>query len=176
MGRTGRLFAHQWHRGCEPDVMAVAKALGGRLSGRRMPCDGRCGVGDGPGHPRVDIRGQSAGDGGGGSRVRHHLRAGVSRYGRGDRECPARGLAELAARYPDVIRDIRGKGMLVGVALHPNNRAFMAAARAQRLLVAGGGDNIVRLLPPLNISAREVAEITRRFAATCASMAMAQAS
>ena len=81
-----------------------------------------------------------------------------------------------AARYPDVIRDVRGKGMLVGVGVHPNNRAFMAAARDQRLLLAGGGDNIVRLLPPLNISAREVDEILRRFDATCASMALAAAS
>ena len=68
----------------------------------------------------------------------------------------------MAARHPAVIREMRGKGMLVGVGLHPNNRAFMAAARDHRLLRAGGG--------------RELDEILRRFDATCASMALAQAS
>jgi acetylornithine/N-succinyldiaminopimelate aminotransferase len=86
------------------------------------------------------------------------------------------GLETLSARYPAVIRDVRGKGMLVGIGVHLNNRAFMAAARDQGLLLAGGGDNIVRLLPPLNISPREVDEILRRFEATCASMTLAQAS
>ena len=86
------------------------------------------------------------------------------------------GLTALAHFHPSIIREVRGKGMLIGVALHPNNRALMAAARGERLLLAGGGDNIVRLLPPLNLSAREAEEVLRRFDATCAAMTMAQAS
>jgi acetylornithine/N-succinyldiaminopimelate aminotransferase len=86
------------------------------------------------------------------------------------------GLGEIAARHPEIVREVRGKGLLIGVALHPNNRSFMAAAREQRLLVAGGGDNIVRLLPPLNLSAQEAGEVLKRFAATCAAMTVAVAS
>jgi acetylornithine/N-succinyldiaminopimelate aminotransferase len=62
--------------------------------------------------------------------------------------------------------DVRGKGMLIGVKLTGNNREFMAMAREKLLLVAGGGDNCVRLLPPLNLSEAEADEAVARFEAT----------
>ena len=61
-------------------------------------------------------------------------------------------LAGLKDRYPDVIAEIRGKGLLIGLKLIPNNREFMGLARDEKLLIAGGGDNCVRLLPPLMIT------------------------
>jgi acetylornithine/N-succinyldiaminopimelate aminotransferase len=176
MGRTGRLFAHQWHRGCEPDVMAIAKALGGGFPVGACLASEAAAAGMVPGTHGSTFGGNP-------------LAMAVAEAAFDTISNPAfldtveatstmlrAGLEQLPAQHPDVIREIRGKGMLVGIALHPNNRAFMASAREQRLLVAAGGDNMVRLLPPLNISAHEVADIVRRFAATCSSMAMAQAS
>src|SRR5690606_26214438 len=84
-------------------------------------------------------------------------------------------LGTLAAGWPDVITDVRGKGLLIGLRLAVNNRAFIAAARTQRLLVAGGGDNIVRLLPPLTMSIAEADEVVARLDATCAVMTAAVA-
>ncbi|MCP5810101.1 aminotransferase class III-fold pyridoxal phosphate-dependent enzyme, partial [Klebsiella pneumoniae] len=66
-----------------------------------------------------------------------------------------------------IVVDVRGKGMLVGVKMVTNNREFMAAARDEHLLVAGGGENCVRLLPPLNMSEAEADEALARFEATC---------
>ena len=63
--------------------------------------------------------------------------------------------------------DIRGKGLLIGVKLIPNNRDFMALARDQKLLVAGGGDNCVRLLPPLVISLDEAREAVEKLERAC---------
>ncbi|HEY5290114.1 MAG TPA: acetylornithine transaminase, partial [Caulobacteraceae bacterium] len=57
-----------------------------------------------------------------------------------------------------------------GVQLIPNNREFMAAARDQRLLIAGGGDNCVRLLPPLNLTEAEAREAVEKLEATCEAM------
>ena len=82
-------------------------------------------------------------------------------------------LETLAAGWPDVVAEGRGKGLLIGLKLVPNNRAFIAAARDQRLLVAGGGDNIVRLLPPLRMSFAEADEVIARLDATCAAMTAA---
>jgi acetylornithine/N-succinyldiaminopimelate aminotransferase len=63
---------------------------------------------------------------------------------------------------------VRGKGLLIGVKLVPNNREFMGWARdEQQLLVAGGGDNCVRILPPLVLTLDEAREAVERFERTC---------
>jgi acetylornithine/N-succinyldiaminopimelate aminotransferase len=72
-----------------------------------------------------------------------------------------------------VVVDVRGKGMLIGVKLVVNNRDFMAAARHHELLVAGGGDNCVRLLPSLLMSEQEADLVLDRFAATVRDFAQA---
>jgi acetylornithine/N-succinyldiaminopimelate aminotransferase len=78
------------------------------------------------------------------------------------------GLREIAERYADLVVDVRGKGLLIGVKLVPNNRAMMATMREHGLLVAGGGENCIRLLPPLTITDEEVAEVLARFEAALA--------
>jgi acetylornithine/N-succinyldiaminopimelate aminotransferase len=87
------------------------------------------------------------------------------------------GLEALAARYPDIAVDVRGKGLLIGVKLVTNNREMMATARDHGLLVAGGGENCIRMLPSLLITAAEADEAVTRleaaFAATRASLAKA---
>jgi acetylornithine/N-succinyldiaminopimelate aminotransferase len=77
------------------------------------------------------------------------------------------GLKGLQDRYPDVIAEIRGKGLLIGVKLIPNNRAFMALARDEHLLVAGGGDNCIRLLPPLVMTTEEASDALGRLEQAC---------
>ncbi|MFY8208813.1 MAG: aminotransferase class III-fold pyridoxal phosphate-dependent enzyme, partial [Caulobacter sp.] len=76
-------------------------------------------------------------------------------------------LNGLKDRFPDVIVDVRGKGMLIGVKLIPNNRDFMVLARDEKLLIAGGGDNCVRLLPPLNLTIEEASEAIAKLEKAC---------
>ena len=76
-------------------------------------------------------------------------------------------LQGLKDRYPDVIAEIRGKGLLIGLKLIPNNREFMKLAGEQRLLIAGGGENCVRLLPALIMTVEEAREVIERLEATC---------
>lgn len=167
MARTGRLFAHQWFDGCEPDVMAVAKALGGGFpvgaclatqAAAQGMVVGTHGSTFG-GNPLAMAVAEAAFD------IIHTPET----LGNVERVAArlASGLAGLAPRYPDIIVDIRGKGLLVGVKLLPNNREFMVIAREEKLLVAGGGDNCVRMLPALNITLEEVDEAIARFEAAC---------
>lgn len=176
LGRTGKLFAYQWHEGCEPDVMAIAKALGGGFPVGACLASERAASGMVPGSHGSTFGGNplamAVAEAAFGIIADEAFLEAVRNTAAFLRE----GLAAIAARHPLVVRDIRGKGLLIGIALHPNNRAFMAAARTQRLLVAGGGDNIVRLLPPLNLSRVEAAEVLRRFDATCAAIAVAEPS
>ena len=168
MGRTGRLFAHQWFDGAAPDIMAVAKALGGGFPigaclataavGRAMTV-GVHGSTFG-GNPLAMAVGIAAFD----EIAREETLANVRTVS--DRL--ATGLRDLAARFPDVAVDVRGKGLLIGIRMVPNNREVMALARDHGLLVAGGGENCIRLLPPLTITADEADEVLRRIEATFA--------
>ena len=76
-------------------------------------------------------------------------------------------LAGLKDRFGDIIVDVRGKGLLIGVKLVPNNREFMQMARDEHLLVAGGGDNCIRLVPALNLTQDEARQIIERLEKTC---------
>jgi acetylornithine/N-succinyldiaminopimelate aminotransferase len=77
-------------------------------------------------------------------------------------------LAELKDRYPSVIAEIRGKGLLMGIRTVVANTDLVAELREQGMLTIGAGDNVVRLLPPLTIGEEEVAEAVRRLDAACA--------
>lgn len=173
MGRTGQLFAHQWFPGTEPDIMAVAKALGSGLpvAACLATTDAASGMQPGGhgstfgGNPLAMAVAIAAFDEIAKPETLDHTRALSDRL--------RASLETLAAGWPEVIAEVRGKGLLIGLKLVPNNRAFIAAARDQRLLVAGGGDNCVRLLPPLTMSFAEADEVIARLDATCAAMTAA---
>ncbi|MBJ7498347.1 MAG: aspartate aminotransferase family protein [Sphingopyxis sp.] len=173
MGRTGQLFAHQWFSGTEPDIMAVAKALGSGLPVAACLATAEAASGMAPGghgstfggNPLAMAVAIAAFDEIAKPETLDHVRA-LSEHLRGS-------LATLAAGWPNLITEVRGKGLLIGLKLVVNNRAFIAAAREQRLLVAGGGDNIVRLLPPLTMSFAEAHDVVARLEATCAAMTAA---
>jgi acetylornithine/N-succinyldiaminopimelate aminotransferase len=167
MGRTGKLWAHEW-AGVAPDIMAIAKALGGGF-----PVGACLATAEAAAGMTVGAHGSTFG----GNPLA--MAVGVAAWDEISRPETLANVHEIAGymkqqlvglqqRFPDVIVDVRGKGLLIGVKLHPNNRAFMALARdGQRLLVAGGGDNCVRLLPPLNITLDEAREAISRFEGAC---------
>ncbi|WP_116970589.1 aspartate aminotransferase family protein [Blastomonas sp. UPD001] len=170
MGRTGRLFAHQWVEGAAPDIMAIAKALGGGFPvgaclATADAASGMTAASHGStfgGNPLAMAVAGAAFDIIADPDMLAHVRA-MSEQLRS-------ALETLRCQHPDIIVDVRGKGLLIGLKLAPNNRAFIAAARQHGLLLAGGGDNIVRLLPPLTVSAEEAEMIVERIAATCMAM------
>ncbi len=175
MGRTGRLFAHQWFDGAAPDIMATAKALGagfpvGACLATTAAASGMTAATHGStfgGNPLAMAVANAAFDIISDDATLAHARA-IAEHLRGS-------LAEVARRYPETVIELRGKGLLIGIKLVANNRAFIAAARNQHLLLAGCGDNCVRILPPLNLAPAEADAIVERFAATCAAMIKADA-
>ncbi|WP_414900615.1 aspartate aminotransferase family protein [Sphingomonas flavalba] len=166
MGRTGKLFAHQWFDDAAPDIMAIAKALGGGFPVGACAASEQAASGMG-----VSAHGSTFGGNPLAMAVANEAFDLIAAPGFLDNTLAVAallraGLEDLARRYPQLIVDVRGKGMLIGVKLTGNNREFMAMAREKLLLVAGGGDNCVRLLPPLNLSEAEADEALARFAAT----------
>jgi acetylornithine/N-succinyldiaminopimelate aminotransferase len=68
------------------------------------------------------------------------------------------GLASLKDRFPEVIEDIRGEGLLLGIKAKVPAGELVGAMRAENMLAVPAGDNVVRLLPPLTITAQEARE------------------
>ncbi|HEX6858572.1 MAG TPA: aspartate aminotransferase family protein [Caulobacteraceae bacterium] len=168
MGRTGKLFAHEWVEGAEPHVMAVAKALGGGF-----PIGACLATAEAAKGMTVGVHGSTFG----GNPLA--MAVGIAAFDEINKPETLANVREVAGyfnqqltglkdRYPDVIEDIRGKGLLIGLKVKPNNREFMAMARDEaHLLVAGGGDNCVRLLPALNMTMDEAREAIERLEKTC---------
>lgn len=168
MGRTGKLWAHEW-AGMAPDIMAVAKALGGGY-----PIGACLSTSEAASGMTVGAHGSTFGG--------NPLAMAVGQAALGAINTPEilgnvqeisgylkQQLHGVMERYPDVIEDVRGKGLLIGIKLKPNNRDFMGWARdEQQLLVAGGGDNVVRVLPPLNLTLEEAREAVEKLERTCA--------
>ncbi len=167
MGRTGKLFAHEWAPGSEPDIMCVAKALGGGfpVGACLASTEGAKGMTPGThgstygGNPLAMAVGNAAFDAINSAELLDNVNT-VGGYF-------TQQLNGLKDRFPDVIVDIRGKGLLVGIKVVPNNRDFMVMARDQKLLIAGGGDNCVRLLPPLNLTIEEASEAISKLEKAC---------
>ncbi|QDH75087.1 aspartate aminotransferase family protein [Brevundimonas sp. M20] len=167
MGRTGKLWAHEW-AGMTPDIMAVAKALGGGF-----PIGACLATANAAKGMTVGVHGSTFG---GNPLAMAVGQAAFSELSKPETLAHVNEIAGylkqqlhgLQQRFPDIIVDVRGKGLLIGVKLVPNNREFMGWARdEQHLLVAGGGDNCVRILPPLVLTLEEAREAVERFEKTC---------
>jgi len=167
MGRTGKLFAHEWAEDAAPDIMCVAKALGGGfpVGACLATAEAAKGMTVGAhgstfgGNPLAMAVGLAAFDEINSEAILGNVRDVAGYFNQQ--------LTGLKDRYPDIIVDVRGKGFLIGLKVTPVNREFMAMARDQKLLVAGGGDNCVRLLPPLNLTLDEAREAVEKLEKTC---------
>jgi acetylornithine/N-succinyldiaminopimelate aminotransferase len=78
-------------------------------------------------------------------------------------------LAQLKDSYPDIIEEVRGEGLMMGLKTKVPNTDFVAAALDQQLLTIGAGDNVVRLLPPLIVSDEDLTEAVSKLERTCQS-------
>lgn len=168
LGRTGKLFAYEWAgEGYAPDIMCLAKALGGGfpVGACVATAEAAKGMTAGAhgstygGNPLAMAVARAAISEIATETMLEHVRD-VSGY-------LTQQLEGLKSRHPDVIVDIRGKGLLVGLKLKPNNRAFMQWARDEHLLIAGGGDNCVRLLPALVITREDIREAVEKLEKVC---------
>ncbi len=157
MGRTCRLFAHEW-AGIEPDILATAKGLGGgfpvgaclaKEKAARALTAGSHGSTFG-GNPLAMAVANAVLD--------VMLADGFFERVQDTAALLRRRLEELVARRAEVFEELRGAGLLLGLKCRVPQAEMVARLREAGLLTVGAGDNVLRLLPPLIVSKEEIEE------------------
>ena len=163
MGRTGKLFAHEW-ADVTPDVVATAKGIGAGF-----PL-GACLTTEAAGVLGVGNHGTTYGGNPLAMAVGHAVLDVILSDGFFDSvtkvgETLGTALNGLVAKYPGVFVEVRGQGLMRGIKVVDTivNRDFKAELEGEGLLVAPAGDNVVRLLPPLVIEDQHVHEASAIF-------------
>jgi acetylornithine/N-succinyldiaminopimelate aminotransferase len=174
VGRTGKLFAHEW-AGITPDIMAVAKGIGGGFPMGACLATRAAAEGMVPGTHGSTFGGNPLAMAVGNAVLDVVLEDGfLDRVGRVGLLLKQR-LAEIKDRHPGVIAEVRGEGLMVGLKLHATNTDLVRAAEEEGLLLIAAGDNVVRLLPPLIIDEGDVGEAMGRLDRACARVEAAMA-
>jgi len=170
MGRTGELFAYQ-RSGVAPDIMGLAKAIGGGfpLGACLATADAAKGMTAGThgstfgGNPLAMAAGNAVLD----VMLADGFLDRVKRLSLLFKQK----LAAITDRYPSVIAEVRGEGLLLGLRAVVPAGEVVDALRAEKMITVAAGDNVVRLLPPLIITEDEVAEGVRRIERACERLA-----
>jgi len=157
MGRTGDLFAYQ-HTGVTPDIMALAKALGGGFPMGAFLTTAEAGKGMTAGTHGSTFGGNLLAMAAGNATLDVMLAPGFFERMRQMSLLFKQRLAEIKDRHPTIIAEVRGEGLLVGVRAVVPNGELVDALRAEKLLAVAAGDNVVRLLPPLIVEEADIAE------------------
>jgi acetylornithine/N-succinyldiaminopimelate aminotransferase len=173
MGRTGELFAHQ-RVGIEPDIMALAKALGGGFPVGACLAKSEAAKGMTAGTHGSTFGGNPLAMSAANAVLDVMLEPGFLDRVRRTGLFFKQRLAEIKDLYPSVISEVRGEGLLVGVRASVPAGELVDALRAEKMIAVAAGDNVVRLLPPLIISEQEIAEGIARLDRACARLSRAQ--
>ncbi len=173
MGRCGELFAYQ-RAGVEPDIMALAKALGGGFPVGACLATEEAAKGMTPGTHGSTFGGNPLAMAAGNAVLDVMTAPGFFDHMHETVLLLKQRLAEIKDRYPTVIAEIRGEGMLMGMRAVIPCGELVERLRAERLLTVAAGDNVVRLLPPLIIGEQEVAEAIARIDRACARIVQEQ--
>ncbi|MBC7950521.1 MAG: aspartate aminotransferase family protein [Rhodospirillaceae bacterium] len=157
MGRTGKLFAYEW-TGVTPDIMPVAKGLGGGFPVGACLATAKAAKGLSAGAHGSTFGGNPLAMAAAGAVLDVMLEPGFLEEAAHWAEILHGKLDDLAGRFPRIIQEVRGVGMMIGLKAGIPNTELQAKLLANGLLTIGAGDNVVRLLPPLIIREAEIEE------------------
>jgi len=166
MGRTGDLFAYK-RLGVTPDVMPLAKALGGGFPIGACLATAEAAAGMTPGSHGSTFGGNPLAVAAANAVLDVMLKPGFFDHVQKMSLLLKQKLASVVDRYPAVLSEVRGEGLLIGVKAVVPSGDLVAALRDQKLLTVGAGDNVVRFLAPLIVSEAEIEESVVRLERAC---------
>jgi acetylornithine/N-succinyldiaminopimelate aminotransferase len=161
IGRTGKLFAHEW-AGVTPDLMAIAKGIGGGFPMGACLATDEAARGMTAGVHGTTFGGNPLAMAVGNAVLDVVLEDGFLEDINRKALLFKQGLAAVADEFPDVIESIRGDGLMLGIKCVMPNGTVNGALRDQHLLAVPAGDNVIRLLPPLTVTEDDIREGLKR--------------
>ena len=169
MGRTGRFLAHEW-AGIAPDLMAIAKGIGGGFPLGVCLATHEAAAGMTAGTHGTTFGGNPLAMAIGNAVLDVVLAEGFLEHVRRMGLLLKQKLAAIADAHATLIEEIRGEGLMLGIKCRVANADVATAARAEGLLLVPAGENVLRLLPPLIISEADIEEGMRRLDAALVSL------
>ncbi len=161
VGRSGKLFAHEW-AGITPDVMAIAKGIGGGFPLGAVMATAQAAKGMVPGTHGSTFGGNPLAVAVGCAVLENVLKPGFLEAVQQKSLRLKQALEGLKDQNPDMIEEVRGLGLLTGIKVKPELGAVVNACMDEKLLTVVAGDNVMRLIPPLNVSDDELIEAVAR--------------
>ena len=157
MGRTGKLFAHEW-AGITPDVMAVAKGIGSGFPLGACLATEKAAKGMTAGSHGSTFGGNPLAMAIGNAVLDVMLAPGFLEQVQASAAQLRSGLEDLARRHPQAYASARGQGLMLGLVCVPPVADVLAEIRKEGLLAVTAGENVLRILPPLVIGEAEIKE------------------
>ena len=174
IGRTGDMFAYQ-HTGVTPDIMTIAKALGGGFPVGACLATTEAGKGMTTGTHGSTFGGNPLAMAVGNTVLDIIMAEGFLDRMKQNALLLKQRLAELKDRHASVIAEVRGEGLLIGLRMIPQVSEMVDELRAEKMLTVAAGDNVVRLLPPLIVGEKEIAEAVGCIDRACTRLAQIHA-
>ncbi|WP_445491061.1 aspartate aminotransferase family protein [Rhodopseudomonas sp. RCAM05734] len=169
MGRTGSLFAHQ-RFGVTPDIMSLAKALGGGFPIGACLATAEAAAGMAPGSHGSTFGGNPLAVAAANAVMDVMLKPGFFDHVNRMSLLFKQKLASAVDSFPSVISEVRGEGLLIGLKAVVPSGDLVAALRDAKLLTVGAGENVVRFLPPLIVNEAEIEEAIQRLETACVAL------
>jgi acetylornithine/N-succinyldiaminopimelate aminotransferase len=166
IGRTGKMFAYEW-ADMTPDIMAVAKGLGGGFPVGACLATSDAAQGLTAGTHGSTFGGNPLAMAVGNAVLDVVLEPGFLEHVRSMSVRLKQKLAQICDEFPDVIEEIRGEGLLIGLKCKVLNQDLIDAMYEEKILTVPAGDNVVRFLPPLIVEQEHIEMACERLAAAC---------
>ena len=173
IARTGEMFAYQ-RSGVTPDIMALAKALGGGFPIGACLATAEASKGMTVGTHGSTFGGNPLAMAAGNAVLDVVMADGFLERVRKTALLLKQRLAELKDRHTSVIAEVRGEGLLIGLRMFTQASEMVDELRAEKMITVAAGDNVVRLLPPLIIGEKETKEAVGCIDRACARLAQAR--
>jgi len=155
IGRTGKFMAYEYAK-IKPDIVPIAKGIGGGFPIGAVLVNKKVASGMKPGTHGSTFGGNPLAMSAGNAVMDKLFKKGFLNNVKKNGKYFQQRLKKLQIKYPKIIKEVRGQGLLIGLALYQDQKNFINKLMDNKLLAIKAAENVVRLLPPLNVTKKEI--------------------